>query len=353
MLGWGILGCGDITERRGAPAINRQPESRLVCVQSRSASNAEACASRHGAARWTSSREALLADPEVQAVYVATEHHRHHADVLAAAEAGKHILCEKPLALSVTQGREMIAACRSNGVALQVAYYRRYYPKLLRMKELLDAGAIGEPVSASIHLSGRIDPGAASPENWRLDAARSGGGALVDTGSHRLDLLCWMLGPAERVAAFAERREMPIEAPDMESLLIRMRNGAHVVTRHGYRTPSDDEWTIVGTEGTLSATPVDGPTLRLIAGGSAAFGAVHPALSAAGSGEERAAEWELPKHENVHYPLFDDFTRRVLEGAGPRYSGDDGLQATRIIEAAYHSARTGRVVELANPPAAR
>ncbi|HEU4753400.1 MAG TPA: Gfo/Idh/MocA family oxidoreductase, partial [Armatimonadota bacterium] len=257
-IGWAILGCGDITDKRGAPAINAQEQSRLVAFHSRSEPLAAEFARRHGAPRWTTDRAELLADPEVTAVYVATEHHRHCEDVLAAAEAGKHVLCEKPVALSVEEGRRMIDACRRNGVALQVAYYRRYYPKMLRMKELLDAGAIGEPVTAHIHLSDRLTPDRITPRNWRLDASRSGGGQLVDTGSHRLDLLCWLLGEPESVAAFVQQREMPIQAPDTESLLIRMACGAHVTTHHGFRTSSGDLFEFTGTEGTLSASPVDG-----------------------------------------------------------------------------------------------
>ena len=143
MLGWGVLGCGDITDKRGAPAIVAQADSRLVTFHSRTAALAEDFARRHGAPRWTTDRAELLADPEVTAVYVATEHHRHCEDVLAAAEAGKHVLCEKPMANSVAECRRMIDACRASGVALQVAYYRRYYPRMVRMRELLQAGAIG------------------------------------------------------------------------------------------------------------------------------------------------------------------------------------------------------------------
>lgn len=330
-LGWAVLGCGDITEKRGAPAILAQEQSRLVGFHSRTPARAEEFARRFGADRWTTNREELLADPAVTAVYVATEHHRHHEDVLAAAEAGKHVLCEKPLANSVEEGRQMIDACRAAGVALQVAYYRRYYPKLVKMKELLDTGAIGQPVTASIHLSGRLSPEQAAGAGpygigWRVNTEHSGGGALVDTGSHRLDLLCWLLGEPDRVAAFAETGELPIQAPDMETLLIRMHSGVHVVTRHGYRTPSPDEFEITGTLGTLSATPVDGPSLRLWAGG-------------------REESWELPKHENVHFPLFDDFARRVAAGKPPQYIGEDGLLATWIIEAAYESARSGQVLQ--------
>lgn len=326
-IGWGVLGCGDITDKRAAPAIAAQPASRLVAFHSRSADQARAFSERHGAARWTTSRAELLADPEVDAVYVATEHYRHCEDVLAAAEAGKHVLCEKPLATSVADGRRMIEVCRANGVALQVAYYRRYYPKMLRMKELLDSGAIGTPVYAHIHLSSRLAPEAITPANWRLDAERSGGGNLVDTGSHRLDLLCWLLGEPAEVAAFADTSELPLRAPDRETLLIRMASGVHVTSAFGFRTPSEDRFEIWGTEGVLDATAVDSVELVLAA-------------------RPKPQAWELRRPSNVHYPLFDDFTNRLLAGEPPRYNGEDGLMATRIIEAAYESARSGRLVRV-------
>ncbi|MGV3723862.1 MAG: Gfo/Idh/MocA family protein [Actinomycetota bacterium] len=323
MIGWGILGCGDITNQRGAPAINALEGSRLISFQSRTASLAEAFAQRHGALRSTSNRAQLLADPEITAVYVATEHHRHLEDVLAAAQAGKHVLCEKPMANSVDDCRRMIAACRDHGVSLQIAYYRRYYPKLIRLRELLQAGVIGQPVSVQIHCTQRLEPARLTPDNWRLRKELSGGGALVDTGSHRLDLLCWLLGEPVLVAALAERQELPIQTTDSETLLIRMLNGVHAASFHGYRTPSEDRFEITGTEGVLSATSVDGPNLRLTTA-------------------VRAECWELPRHANVHYPLFEDFARRLAEGAPPQYPGEDGMQASRIIEAAYASARSGR-----------
>ncbi|MFN3652941.1 MAG: Gfo/Idh/MocA family protein [Armatimonadota bacterium] len=342
MLGWGILGCGDITEKRVAPAIAARPSSRLIWLQSRTAARAAELAARCPDAKSTGSRAEVLADPEVGAVYVATEHHRHAEDVIAAAEAGKHVLCEKPLANSVADCLRMIEACRANGVALQVAYYRRYYPKLLRMQALLEAGAIGEPVSAQAHLSSRLDPRRVTPENWRLNAELSGGGALVDTGSHRLDLLCWLLGEPDRVAAFAECRELPIEAPDTETLLIRFRSGVHAVTRHGFRSRSRDALEINGTQGALSATPVDGPLLSLECD-PARLRERAPELLAGAEETPEGLRWHLPKAENVHLPLIDDFTRRIAAGEPPRYSGEDGMQASRIIEAAYESARTGRV----------
>jgi len=324
-LGWGIIGCGDITEKRAAPAILAESGSELIAFQSRTPGRAAAFAERFGATRGYHQRSDLLADTAVDLVYVATEHHRHCEDTVAAAEAGKHVLVEKPMALDLESCRRMQAACRANGVWLAVAYYRRFYPKAAQMKKWLDAGAIGEPVTASIHLSSRLNPGRRRPDNWRLDASRSGGGSLADAGIHRIDLICHLLGRADRVAAFVECQEMPIEAPDAETLLIRMRNGCHVVSRHGFRTRSEDEFTIVGTEGTLIATPMDGPGLRLIRDGE-------------------AETLSLPRAENVHAPLIADFAAGVRSGRGPTYDGEAGALANEILEAAYESARTGRVI---------
>jgi predicted dehydrogenase len=327
VLGWGILGCGDITEKRGAPAIVAQQESRLVAFCSRDRERARAFAERFGAPRAYDDLAALLADPEVQVVYVATEHDRHVEPTVAAAAAGKHVLCEKPMALDAAGCRAMIDACRAAGVHLSVAYYRRYYPKVRRMKALLDEGAIGEPVHASICLGGRLDPARIRPGDWRLQGERSGGGALADTGSHRLDLLCYLLGEPERVAGVMDRGELPISAPDTESLLIRMRSGVHVVSRHTLRAGGPDQWELYGTRGALIATPMDGDELTVRTGG-----------------ETRLERW--PRHENVHFPLIDAFARRVARGEPPEFDGVAGMQATRIIDAAQQSARSGRVVVL-------
>src|SRR5262245_27962558 len=144
LLGWGVLGCGDITDNRGAPAILAQEESRLVAFCSRGLGRAQEFAERHrderlGQTRAYDTLAAMLADEDVTAVYVATEHNRHCEETIRAAEAGKHVLCEKPMAMSVEECRRMIAACAANGVALAVAYYRRWYPKVRKMKESLEA----------------------------------------------------------------------------------------------------------------------------------------------------------------------------------------------------------------------
>jgi len=206
---------------------------------------------RHGALRLTTSRDELLAGPDVTVVYAATEHHRHFDDVLAAAEAGKHVLCDKPLANTVADCRRMIDACNAHDVSLQIAYYRRYYPKMIRTRELFASEDTGEPVTVHIHCTQRLEPARITADNWRLRREVSGGGALVDTGSHRLDLRCWLLGEPQVAAALAERQELPVEATDVESLLIGMANCVHVTSVHGYRSSSEDRFDIVGMGGSF------------------------------------------------------------------------------------------------------
>jgi len=327
-IGWGIVGCGDIADKRVAPAVKEQADSDLVAFFSHTRSRAEAFANRHGGRRAYDSLDALLADPEIQAVYVASPQGRHCRETVAAAKAGKHVLCEKPMAMDVNECRQMIDACRVNGVCLSVAYYRRFFPKARKVKALLEEGAIGQIAQGSISMTGFWNPPKDDPKYWRVTKGMSSGGALADTGSHRLDLLCYFLGAPESAAGFADRRALDFEVPDVETLVVRMRCGAHVVSRHALCTPTgQDDFELFGTRGALLASPWDGDDLTVVAGG-------------------RRETFHLPKHSNVHFPLIDDFAGRLSRGERPSFDGTDGMQATRIIDGCYESARTGRVVRV-------
>lgn len=327
-LGWGITGCGDITNKRVAPAIHEQENSDLISFFSRDLERAEDFATRHGARRFCSSLEELVADPEVGAVYVASPPDRHCRETVVAAEHGKHVLCEKPMALDPDQCQQMIDACARNHVNLAIAYYRRYYPKARKMRELIAGGAIGKPVRANIMMTGTYDPPPGDVKGWRVREAVSGGGALMDVGSHRLDVICYLLGEPTEVYGFADRLAMRYEVPDTETVLARFADGAHVVACLNWNMPTGrDDLEVHGTEGSLVASPFDGDELRLIAGGK----------------EER---FYVPHAANVHFPLIDDFVRRTLAGQPPEFSGEDGLKTTQIINAAYESSRAGKRVSI-------
>ena len=139
---WGLIGCGDISRRRVAPALRDSPLCELVAVSRAKAELAESFANEFGARRWCADWQDLLMDYEIDAIYIATPVHLHAEQTIAAAERGKHVLCEKPMALNVAECDRMIDACRSSDVRLGVAYYRHFYP-VVRRVELIDSGELG------------------------------------------------------------------------------------------------------------------------------------------------------------------------------------------------------------------
>lgn len=322
-LRWAIIGCGDIANKRVAAALRDDVNSDLVAFYSRSLSRAQEMAARFGARRAYHDLAALLADREIDAVYLASPQDRHCAETVAAAQAGKHVLCEKPMAVTLAECQTMIAACRAAGVHLGIAYYRRWYPKARRIKELLDQGAIGRPISARIFIAGTYNPTPGDWKHWRVERS-AGGGAMMDVGSHRLDLMCYWLGEPERVAGLTDTLCMGYDVPDMETLICRMRCGCHVTCAAGWSLGNSfDELEIHGTAGSLLATPFDGQRLVLRRDGSETEIDVPP----------------LPP--NVHLPLVASFTARVGAGQEPEFGGADGLQASRILSAAYRSVASG------------
>ena len=168
-VGWGLVGCGDIAAKRVAAALGQAEGSALVAVARARAALAAEFAERHGARRWHADWRDVLTDAEVDAVYLATPVRLHAEQAIAAAEAGKHVLCEKPMALDPAECERMIAAARAHGVRLGVAYYRHHYPVVARLRELLASGEIGEPVLAQAQAFEPFDPGPDHPRAW-LDA---------------------------------------------------------------------------------------------------------------------------------------------------------------------------------------
>ena len=323
-LCWAIIGCGDIANKRVAPAIVEDPSSVMLAFFSNTPARAEEMRARFGAARAYSDLAALLADDEIDAVYIASPQQRHCEETVAAAEAGRHVLCEKPMAVTLDECRRMIDACADNGVALAIAYYRRWYPKARAMKRLIDEGAIGTPVRARICIGGRYDPAEDDWKHWRVTAP-AGGGALMDVGSHRLDIICYLLGEPARVAGLTGHLAMDYDVPDTETLICEMAGRAHLVCECQWNLPlGSDEMEVHGTEGALIATPFDGDTLLLRT----------PA------GDEPVTL--DPKSHNVHLPLIASFAARVSAGEPLEFEGIDGMQASRIITAAIRSAAGGQ-----------
>ena len=155
---WGLIGCGDIARKRVIPALQNAPGSKLVAVARKNAAKVEECAKEFGVEKWYENPDDLIQDPDIDAVYLATPVFRHMPDILAAAAAGKHVLCEKPLALNPDDCQTIIDVTRKAGITFGVAYYRRFYPSVLAVRNYLTKGSLGHIVNIEFRVNDLHDP---------------------------------------------------------------------------------------------------------------------------------------------------------------------------------------------------
>ncbi|HUG53265.1 MAG TPA: Gfo/Idh/MocA family oxidoreductase [Vicinamibacteria bacterium] len=317
-LCWGLIGCGDISNKRVAPALRETAGSSLVAVARARAELAAEFARRHGALRWYADWKDLLKDPEIDAVYVATPVRWHVEQAVAAAEAGKHVLCEKPMAMEVAECERMIAAARAARVRLGVAYYRHHYPVVERLRALLRSGEIGRPVFAQVQAFEHFDPGPDHPRAWLLRKSLSGGGPMMDFGCHRLEVLLDLLGPVEEVDGFPSKALFPDrEVEDTCVARLGFRQGAQaVLTVTHAALESRDLVEVFGSAGSLSVPVLNEGRVRVV--------------TPAGAREEHH-----PAPANLHQPLVGDFVRAVAEDRDPAVTGEVGLAVNRVLAAIY------------------
>ncbi len=202
-VNWGMIGCGNVAEVKSGPAFNKVRGSQLVAVMRRNGEKARDYAIRHNVPRWYDDAEQLINDPEVNAVYIATPPGSHAEYAIRTMKAGKPVYVEKPMAATYNECLEMISVSEQTGVPLFVAYYRRMLPGFIKIKELLDSGAIGHPRFFLIRLFQppcKEDMQKTLP--WRVIPEISGGGYIYDLGSHQIDLIDYLLGPIEETGSY-------------------------------------------------------------------------------------------------------------------------------------------------------
>src|ERR1700756_4824700 len=222
MLNWIVIGIGDITLRRVIPAIQSEPRSRLYGLVTRD----PAKAAPFGVRAWANLAEAL-ADPAVHVVYVGTPVFLHAPQSIQSLRAGKHVLCEKPMAMNEAEARSMFDAEAAGGKTFGAAYYRRCYPKVQRAKQLLAAGAIGKPVLAELTCYGWFD--GTGSRSWLVDPAQAGGGPLFDVASHRIDVLNFLFGRPLRVAGQLSNLVHHYAVEDNATVIIEYERGVRAI----------------------------------------------------------------------------------------------------------------------------
>lgn len=327
-LGWGIIGIGNIARSTIAPAIVAEANCRLVAVVSRDQSRADAVAGEFGARVATTDYAAMLADPEVDAVFIATPNGRHAEEVIAAALAGKHVLCDKPLAIDLAAAAAAVQACTDAGVFLGINFHNRYMPWVRDTRRLIADGMIGEVTV--IHAE--VGSGTRNYTNWRADPAMAGMGSVYNVGVHALDFVGWMLGsdPVEVTAMFdAQPSSGAVEM--LALILVRYDNGtlASFDCNETVRYPQNDI-AVHGTRGrivgqNLTRSRVDG-TLEVVT-----------------SQGEAITSYPAPE---AHRLCLAGFTSAVLSGLTPEPSGLDGLASMALCDAIARSVTERRLVSV-------
>ncbi len=305
MLNWIVVGVGDITTRRVIPAIQAEPRSTLYGIVTRD----PAKAAPYGGRAWGTLDEAL-ADSAVHAVYVGTPVFLHAPQTIQSLRAGKHVLCEKPMAMNEAEARTMVQAAETSGKTFGVAYYRRCYPKVQRAKELIAAGAIGKPVVAELTNHMWFD--GQGSRSWLVDPAKAGGGPLFDVASHRIDVLNFLLGQPREVTAQLSNVVHHYAVEDNATVMIEYEGGVRgIVDVRWHSKIGRDECRIRGTEGEMEMSPLNGPDLAWPGGRES-----------------------LPAHSNLHYPIVENFARAILDNAPLLASGQSSFWTDWVTERA-------------------
>lgn len=335
-LRWGFIGASTIAHEHMVAAV-RAAGQEVVSLHSGSAERARSFAAEHGIGQVAPRQEDLLSDASIDAVYISSTNDRHAAQVRAAAAAGKHVLCEKPLALDVRAARAMVDACRAAGVVMATNHHLRNAATHRLLREQLALGVIGRPLFARIHHSVYLR---SMLQGWRVRDAAAGGGVILDIVVHDADALRFVLG-AEPVEACAMVQHTGMATAGVEDgvmATLRLSNGMLAQVHAAYSTRhAPTRFEILGEEGSLvareamSQRPVGQVVLK---------------------GEH--GERELPLvHENLYERAVREFAKAVAGQGAPAASGEDGVRSLAVALAVAEAARTGRHVAIAPEPAAR
>jgi predicted dehydrogenase len=326
MLRAASIGLGWWSDELAGAIHGKSDAIRIVSCSSRAADKRAAFAEKFGTGQHES-YEAVLADPDVDAVILTTPHSLHAEHVLQAAAAGKHVFVEKPFTLTAESGRRAAAACDGARVVLAVGQNRRFSAAAQALRAMLDAGEFG----TLLHLEANFSaPGALSytPERWRANRVESPAGALAALGIHLIDLLCWLGGPATRISAQAKRRAVPVEIEDTTSAILEFQSGATGYLGSIFACPFTSFLNVYGTEANAFAA-VDGNELRVQRPG--------------GSAEPR----EIAAVDTLKAEL-EEFARACRGGPPFRVRPSEAIHNVAVMEAiAASAAQNAAPVEIA------
>lgn len=310
---WGMIGCGDVTEKKSAPSFNKIEHSSLEAVTSRTRGKAVSYAARHGVPKVYDSAEQLLADPGIDAVYVATPPSSHAGYAIQAMQAGKPVYVEKPMAASYEECLRMNEVSAKTGVPLFVAYYRRSMDYFLKVRELLDAKSIGIPFlcRSTLVTPPRAEDYRSDELPWRVIPEISGGGYFHDMGCHELDLMMFLFGDVRSAAGCSGNFGGLYTPEDTVVASVEFQNGLLYTGTWSFVAPeaaADDRIEILGDSGSLRFSCFSFAPIELVTG-------------------DGVKEFAIPAPEHVQYPMIRSVVEE-LRGRGR--SPSHGESAARV-----------------------
>lgn len=256
VINWGIIGCGEVAEVKSGPAFQRVENSNLVSVMRRDAEKAKSFAVRHHVPHWSTNARDILNSNDINAVYVATPPSTHLKYALQAIQAGKHVYLEKPMALNVTQAKQICDAIEKSTSKLTIAHYRRKLPSFLKVKELLRDQKIGEVTHVDIQIlqPKKTNIVADTEESWRINPQISGGGYFYDLAPHQIDLMIHYFGPIKTVRGLSYTSQKNSLVEDVVNGIMAFENGIQFRGLWSFNTSTlnkKDQCIIYGTEGNI------------------------------------------------------------------------------------------------------
>ena len=340
---WGVIGAAGIADRRTIPGMMLANNAELVAVMEVNMELAEKIRKKYNAKKAYDSADALLADPEIVAVYIASPVVYHKEQAIKAAKAKKHILLEKPIALTTEDGAEVLKTCREEGVLAASGFMMRYHAYHQKMKEIVDSGRLGNIISCRAQLTCWY------PEiegAWRQKQSLSGGGAMMDLGVHCIDLLQYITGKkTKKVVGFSGNKTFNYEVEDSASALLELEDGIYAYVDANFNIPdaaAKGRIEIYGTKGSLLAEG----TIGQVEGGMVETYFSEDSLGYNAKQDRDRESTGLLKAQfgNMYTKEIESFSKSILEGKLCEVPAEDAVQVQKVVEAVYESSASGKVI---------
>lgn len=339
---WGVIGAGGIARRRTIKETMLYAQlAEIKALMDVDEKAAEEVSGEWKIERWFTDVEQLLQE-DIEAVYIASPNYAHYQQVKASLEAGKHVLCEKPLSLTLKEGEELALLAEKQGLKLGVAFMMRFNVYHKEIKKLIEEGALGQPVAGRAQLTCWYPP---LPSAWRQDKEKGGGGALIDMGCHCIDLLEWFLGETTEVAAFLDTITHSYPVEDTSTVILKFKNGAQGIVDNYFNVPDKAAKNILEVYGTKGAI-VAHHTIGQDPGGKMwLYQEKEDKNYNAEQAREGDAYQEIKLEPSSLYAQeIDAFSQWIKGGEKPVISYEIGLRNSRVIEAIYRAQEEKRII---------